>query len=411
MRKALIFAVALAVLLPSLAGAYTTETLISAGIRLRIEFDTDQDATTVTLNEDGVTLSDAGGADSWAWYDVNETVVGKISTNGHLQSASLGGLVSDLDTHQTWLVDFIKFTAGGQELFIIDHNDAGQNEVLVNDGGADINFRAEGVGDANTLVVDASTSRVGIGTATPNAKFHVYTGSSGATPVAATVMAVEHSADAGISILSGATNEGSVFFGDSGNADDGYLTYDHNTQGMAIGANGATRMTISGAGAVFMPDVYSNSVNSSNIDIFMDDSGEIGADGSSLRFKENVREVAPSDRSLARQIIALLKKYDRKDGGFDGEIGLIAEEMYALAPRFVACEMDVAVNEDGSIRRTVSNRPLSVRWHRVTPFLFATLGHEVQVLKQRESLQRRQIEWFRTEAGKRGWDMGSFPLQ
>lgn len=45
--------------------------------------------------------------------------------------------------------------------------------VVVNESGADRDTRVEGDTDANLLFTDASTDRVGIGTATPSAKLHV----------------------------------------------------------------------------------------------------------------------------------------------------------------------------------------------------------------------------------------------
>ena len=48
-----------------------------------------------------------------------------------------------------------------------------ETEVIINDQSNDIDFRVEGDTDANLLVTDASTDRVGIGTNTPGQKFHV----------------------------------------------------------------------------------------------------------------------------------------------------------------------------------------------------------------------------------------------
>jgi hypothetical protein len=54
--------------------------------------------------------------------------------------------------------------------------------VVVNELGADVDFRVEGDADANLLFVDASTDRVGVGTDTPSGKLHV-TAASGATGI------------------------------------------------------------------------------------------------------------------------------------------------------------------------------------------------------------------------------------
>lgn len=70
----------------------------------------------------------------------------------------------------------------GGVLFTIDDgsgkNTFGSTEVVLNDDGYNIDFRVEGDTNANLLFVDASTDRVGIGTATPNARMSISTAAS-----------------------------------------------------------------------------------------------------------------------------------------------------------------------------------------------------------------------------------------
>jgi hypothetical protein len=56
---------------------------------------------------------------------------------------------------------------------IAPHVNASSTELVVNDGGANLDFRVEGDTDANLLVVDASTDRVGIGIAAPSDSFQM----------------------------------------------------------------------------------------------------------------------------------------------------------------------------------------------------------------------------------------------
>ena len=48
-----------------------------------------------------------------------------------------------------------------------------QGAVTINESGADVDFRVEGDTDAQLLVCDASTDRVGVGVLAPAFKFHV----------------------------------------------------------------------------------------------------------------------------------------------------------------------------------------------------------------------------------------------
>jgi hypothetical protein len=64
---------------------------------------------------------------------------------------------------------------------IAPHVNASSTELVVNDGGADLNFRVEGDTDANTLFVDAGNNRVAIGTDSPTYKLDIISG-SGNTP-------------------------------------------------------------------------------------------------------------------------------------------------------------------------------------------------------------------------------------
>jgi hypothetical protein len=54
----------------------------------------------------------------------------------------------------------------------------GSSSVVINEAGADVDFRVEGDTDSNLLFVDASTDRIGVGTNAPGAKLDVYSTAS-----------------------------------------------------------------------------------------------------------------------------------------------------------------------------------------------------------------------------------------
>ena len=92
---------------------------------------------------------------------------------------------------------------------------------------------------------------VGIGTATPLTKLHVYNGASGATPFAFSPLAVESNNHTYINILSPAANEGGILFGQPGSAANGSVMYNNvsTPNGFQFRTNGnLTRMVIDNGG-------------------------------------------------------------------------------------------------------------------------------------------------------------------
>ena len=103
--------------------------------------------------------------------------------------------------------------------------------------------------------ITLSSGKVGIGETSPLGKLHVKTADSGATADAgADDLIVENSAAAGISILSGASQAGSIYFGDAGTNWDGYIAYSQSSRSMTLGtAAGGGSVSIDSVGRVRMP--------------------------------------------------------------------------------------------------------------------------------------------------------------
>jgi hypothetical protein len=93
--------------------------------------------------------------------------------------------------------------------------------------------------------------RVGIGTTAPANLLHAYTASATQTPNAnADELCLENSGNAGLTILSGNTGTGNMYFGDDGNALIGFVQYDHSDDTMRFRVGGAERFRVSSAGFV-----------------------------------------------------------------------------------------------------------------------------------------------------------------
>jgi len=94
------------------------------------------------------------------------------------------------------------------------------------------NLLNTGVSDSSdaTAITIASDEKVGIGETSPLGKLHVKTADSGASADSgADELVLENSGDAGITILSGTSNSGSIRFGDSDDNDNGIIIYNHDS--------------------------------------------------------------------------------------------------------------------------------------------------------------------------------------
>jgi hypothetical protein len=92
-----------------------------------------------------------------------------------------------------------------------------------------------------------SSGKIGIGETVPLGFLHVRSADSSATAHAsADEIVAEGSANAGISILTGTGNEGSIYFGDSGDNDIGRIRYAHSSNKLDFRVNALINMTLDG---------------------------------------------------------------------------------------------------------------------------------------------------------------------
>jgi len=113
--------------------------------------------------------------------------------------------------------------------------------IIFNEASADLDFRVESNGNANMLHVNGGSNLVGIG-ADPDlgVGLHIKSADSGASVAAdCDELVIENSANAGISILSGNSNNGRISFGDSGGNQRGQVKYEHSTDDMIFNTSAA----------------------------------------------------------------------------------------------------------------------------------------------------------------------------
>jgi len=108
-----------------------------------------------------------------------------------------------------------------------------------------------GAGNATSLKISTdkvSVTKLGVGTgsSTPDGLLHVLSVSAGAVNASsfANQLVLENSSDSGMSILSGASNSGNIYFGDVNSNNSGQIFYDHSNDSLSFSTSGSERVKI-----------------------------------------------------------------------------------------------------------------------------------------------------------------------
>ena len=110
--------------------------------------------------------------------------------------------------------------------------------------------------NASERIRITSGGDVGISNTSPSAKLHIGSGSSALISGSADELMVDNAGNSGITIGSGASSVGSLFFADSGSSASGYVQYNHSSNALIMGTEATERMRITSDGRSFFN--YSN---------------------------------------------------------------------------------------------------------------------------------------------------------
>ena len=151
--------------------------------------------------------------------------------------------------------------------------------VVINEDSDDVDFRVESNGNANMLFVSGGNDVVGVGAEGDlGSGLHVkVSDSGGSVSTNADNIVIEENGNCGITMLTATNGNGHIFFGHSGDQDEGFIVYDADNNRMRFGAGGS-EMTRIGNGFVSINTTsrlgtYSTGIVSIEADIGNTDQG------------------------------------------------------------------------------------------------------------------------------------------
>lgn len=182
--------------------------------------------------------------------------------------------------------------------------------------------------DTNTLYVNSTTNRVGIGTTSPSYELDVHGTTDPSIRVYASGTASTDDSFLRLQIA-GTSAKTSVLFGDSGSASVGQVLYDHSTDALSLWTSGTQKVTTTSAGDVGIGTtspseklhVVGNVLVTGDVDSQSDEA-----------LKENIATLEDSLDSV-KKLRGV--SYSWKESGKQS-IGLIAQEVEQVLPKLVS---------------------------------------------------------------------------
>jgi hypothetical protein len=128
--------------------------------------------------------------------------------------------------------------------------------------------------------------------------------------------------------------------------------------------------------------IYGVTTGTAAVEVFVDASGQLGTKSSSIRFKEDIHDMADaSDGLLQLRPVTYRYKQPYADGSKPVDYGLIAEEVAQVYPDLVAR------NANGQIE--------TVQYSKLTPMLLNEVQKQHQEIERQNQLREQQAETIR----------------
>jgi trimeric autotransporter adhesin len=139
--------------------------------------------------------------------------------------------------------------------------------------------------------------------------------------------------------------------------------------------------------ATYIAGIYGSTVGGSGIAVYVDSNGQLGTTVSSLRFKEQVRDMRDSTNALMKlRPVSFLYKPEYSNGERTLQYGLIAEEVAKVYPEMVAYDK--------------VGQPYTVRYQYLAPMLLNEMQkqyHRAEAQAKVINAQGQEIESLRQQ--------------
>jgi hypothetical protein len=301
------------------------------------------------------------------------------------------------------------------------------NAVTINESSANRDMRVESNGNENMLFVDGGTNRVGVGTGTPGVTFDVVgTIRSNSLLKSLGDLEVSSTADIGGPLnYNVASGDNDARFHTTGTSDTLRINAGTDRVGINIGSPTQKLDVVEDRANAYAARFFNDGNDSSRWGLLIQTGTDAGSDGDilvdfedgdgtnidSIVISGGVANFASASDERMKDKVRRAALYD--DGTLDSLFGegdvQVIDFSWKERPHLGTCTNFSAQKIQAAFPGAVIEIHGELRL--MLSKLIAPMFAELQNQRKEQNLQRRQIDWFRAEAEKRGWDMSTFPLE